>query len=74
MAAGAHGAITAERRRNGPGHPVHRGRPKRVQLYRELISTMQATLAYLHRATTRLATATDPAASSGRPRSNTIGP
>jgi IS5 family transposase len=40
-----------------------RGRPKRVQLYRELINLTQATLAYLHRATTRLATATDLAAS-----------
>lgn len=36
-----------------------RGRPKRVQLYRELINLTRATLAYLQRATTRLATATD---------------
>ena len=40
-----------------------RGRPKRVQLYRELINLTRATLAYLQRATTRLATATDLAAS-----------
>jgi IS5 family transposase len=40
-----------------------RGRPKRVQLYRELINLTRATLAYLHWATTRLATATDLAAS-----------
>jgi transposase, IS5 family len=40
-----------------------RGRPKRVQLYRELINLTRATLAYLHQATTRLATATDLAAS-----------
>jgi transposase, IS5 family len=40
-----------------------RGRPKRVQLYRELINLTRAMLAYLHRATTRLATATDLAAS-----------
>jgi transposase, IS5 family len=40
-----------------------RGRPKRVQLYRELINLTRATLAYLHWATTRLATATDLATS-----------
>jgi IS5 family transposase len=40
-----------------------RGRPKRVQLYRELINLTRASLAYLQRATTRLATATDLAAS-----------
>ena len=40
-----------------------RGRPKRVQLYRELINLTRATLAYLHQATTCLATATDLAVS-----------
>ena len=40
-----------------------RGRPKRVQLYRELINLTRATLASLHWATTRLATAADLAAS-----------
>jgi IS5 family transposase len=39
-----------------------RGRPKRVQLYRELINLTRATLAYLQRATMRLTTATDLAA------------
>ncbi len=38
-----------------------RGRPKRVQLYRELIKTAWATLAYLHEAVARLDTAVDPA-------------
>jgi IS5 family transposase len=38
------------------------GRPRRVQLYRELINLTRATLAYLQRATMRLATATDLAA------------
>jgi len=38
-----------------------RARPKRVQLYRELINLTRATLAYLQRTTMRLATATDPA-------------
>ena len=36
-----------------------RGRPKRVQLYRELIKFTQVTLAYLHQAALRLATASD---------------
>jgi transposase, IS5 family len=35
-----------------------RGRPKRVQFYRELINLTRATLAYVHQATTRLAPAT----------------
>jgi IS5 family transposase len=35
-----------------------RGRPKRVQLYRELIKTTRVTLAYLHQAAAQLATAT----------------
>ena len=35
-----------------------RGRPKRVQLYRELIKITRATLAYLHQAAVRLAGAT----------------
>ena len=38
-----------------------RGRPRRVRLYRELINLTRATLAYLQRATTRLAGAADPA-------------
>jgi IS5 family transposase len=33
-----------------------RGRPRRVQLYRELIRTTRATLAYLHQAAAQLAT------------------
>ena len=51
-----------------------RGRPQRVQLYRELIKITRATLAYLAEAARRLATArpTRPS-SSGRPRSATIG-
>ena len=36
-----------------------RGRPKRVQLYRELIAITRATLAYLRQAAAQLATATD---------------
>ena len=36
-----------------------RGRPRRVQLYRELINLTRATLAYLQQATTRLAGVTD---------------
>ena len=36
-----------------------RGRPKRVQLYRELIKTTRATLAYLHQAAAQLATTAD---------------
>ncbi|HEU4327364.1 MAG TPA: ISNCY family transposase [Roseiflexaceae bacterium] len=35
-----------------------RGRPRRVQLYRELIKTARATLAYLHQAASQLATMT----------------
>jgi IS5 family transposase len=38
-----------------------RGRPRRVQLYRELINLTRATLAYLQQATTRLAGVTGPA-------------
>jgi len=38
-----------------------RGRPSRVQLYRELIKTARATLAYLHQAAAQLAMAVDPA-------------
>src|SRR5215207_6116675 len=38
-----------------------RGRPRRVQRYRELIKTTRATLAYLHHAAAQLATAVDPA-------------
>lgn len=37
-----------------------RGRPNRVQLYRELIAIARATLAYLRRASERLAVATNP--------------
>jgi IS5 family transposase len=37
-----------------------RGRPNRVQLYRELIAIARATLEYLQQAVTRLAAATDP--------------
>ncbi|ASY60561.1 ISNCY family transposase [Sinorhizobium sp. CCBAU 05631] len=37
-----------------------RGRPNRVQLYRELITIARATLAYLRRASERLAAATNP--------------
>jgi len=36
-----------------------RGRPRRVQLYRELIRTTRATLAYLHQAAAQLATTAD---------------
>ena len=36
-----------------------RGRPKRVQLYRELIKTTPVTLAYLHQAAAQLAATTD---------------
>ena len=36
-----------------------RGRPRRVQLYRELIRTTRATLAYLHQAAAQLATPAD---------------
>jgi IS5 family transposase len=36
-----------------------RGRPKRVQLYRELIKITRVTLAYLHQAAMQLATTTD---------------
>jgi transposase, IS5 family len=39
-----------------------RGRPKRVQLYRELITTTRATLAYLHQAAAPLASMTGLAA------------
>ena len=38
-----------------------RGRPRRVQLYRELIRTTRATLAYLHQAAAQLATTADSA-------------
>ncbi len=51
-----------------------RGRPKRVQLYRELIRITRATLAYLHQATMQLAGAAVWPSTSGRPRSATIGP
>ena len=48
-----------------------RGRPRRVQLYRELIRTTRATLAYLHQAAAQLATTADWAggalAGQGRP-------
>jgi hypothetical protein len=43
-----------------------------VQLYRELIKITRATLAYLHQAAMQLATATDWAVTSGRPRSAII--
>jgi transposase, IS5 family len=39
-----------------------RGRPRRVQLYRELIQTTRATLVYLQQAAAQLATATEGAA------------
>jgi IS5 family transposase len=39
-----------------------RGRPRRVQLYRELLQTTRATLAYLQQAAAQLATATEGAA------------
>jgi IS5 family transposase len=39
-----------------------RGRPRRIQLYRELIQTTRATLAYLHQAAAQLATMTGLAA------------
>ena len=39
-----------------------RGRPRRIQLYRELIRTTRATLAYLHQAAAQLATMTGLAA------------
>jgi transposase, IS5 family len=39
-----------------------RGRPRRVQLYRELLQTTRATLAYLQHAAAQLATATEGAA------------
>jgi IS5 family transposase len=39
-----------------------RGRPRRVQLYRELVQTTRATLAYLQQAAAQLATATEGAA------------
>jgi IS5 family transposase len=49
-----------------------RGRPGRVQLYRELIQTTRATLAYLQHAAA-LATMADGLSRSGRPRLSTIG-
>ena len=47
-----------------------RGRPRRVQLYRELLQTTRVALAYLQQAAARLATTTEGAAHSGRPRSD----
>jgi IS5 family transposase len=50
-----------------------RGRPRRVQLYRELIRITRATLAYLQQAAAQLATPADGRQRSGRSRSRTIG-
>jgi transposase, IS5 family len=45
----------AEKKR-ARGIEFTRGRPRRVQLYRELIRTTRATLAYLHQAVAQLTT------------------
>ena len=51
-----------------------RGRPKRVQLYRELIKFTQVTLAYLHQARCGWPPRATSRSCSGRLRSATIGP
>lgn len=64
--------LRSAKKRHGPIQ-FTRGRPKRVQLYRELIRITEATLAYLAEAARRLHEAADLAVVLCSPGSATIG-